>query len=96
MKIAQEVSEFVHDKILQTAGVEVDGSTRLCDVGIASLDVAELLFAAELRFDVQIDPDDMADIHTVADIVQTFVRVLQPNCHLRVVTTDHLADQDNF
>jgi acyl carrier protein len=96
MKISQEVSEFVHEKILQTAGVEVDGSTRLCDVGIASLDVAELIFAAELRFDIQIDPDDMADLYTVTDIVQTFVKVLEPNCHLRVVSTDHLADQDNF
>jgi acyl carrier protein len=85
MKIAQEVSEFVHERILQAAGVEVDDSTRLCDVGIASLDVAELLFAAELRFDVQIDPDDMTDIHTVADIVQTFVKVLEPNRRLRVV-----------
>ena len=90
----QEVNEFVCEKILQRSGVQANDTTKLCDVGIASLDVAELLFDLELRFDVQIDPDDMTDIYTVADIVQTFVRVLEPISHLRVVTVDHLAGQN--
>jgi len=87
MNKRQEVNEFVCEKIRQRSGVQANDTTKLCDVGIASLDVAELLFDVELRFDVQIDPDDMEDIYTVADIVQTFVKVLEPTCYLRAVTS---------
>ncbi|WP_158290328.1 acyl carrier protein [Mycoplasma nasistruthionis] len=42
------------------------------DLGVDSLDLAELLFEAEERFGVSISDDQLRDVKTVKDIISMF------------------------
>jgi len=46
------------------------------DLGINSLELADLVYTCEERFDVTIDDEDLKDFRTVGDVV----KYLEANC----------------
>lgn len=51
-------------------GKTITEETELDDIGLDSLDLLELAFDAEERFDIEITNDAMDGIRTVADVVR--------------------------
>ncbi|MBL6447523.1 acyl carrier protein [Fulvivirga sp. 29W222] len=50
----------------------------LKDLGMDSLDLADLVFRLEVRFTIRIKDEDMVDIKTVGDIVEYLENVVKP------------------
>lgn len=48
---------------------ELTGETRLEDVGLSSLQVAEIVFTLEEEHEVEFDTSRAADVKTLADVV---------------------------
>lgn len=54
-------------------GVDVDGITedsRFEDIGIDSLDLAQIIFAVENALEISIDPDILEEVVTVGDALE--------------------------
>jgi acyl carrier protein len=54
-------------------GVDVDGITedsRFEDIGIDSLDLAQVIFAVENALEISIDPDILEEVVTVGDALE--------------------------
>jgi acyl carrier protein len=52
-----------------SAHEQIDGSTRLEDLGLSSLQVSEIVFTLEERYDVEFDDARAAEIRTLDDVV---------------------------
>ncbi|GAA0892218.1 acyl carrier protein [Fulvivirga kasyanovii] len=50
----------------------------LKDLGLDSLDLADLVFRLEVRFNIRIKDEDMAGIKTIGDIVDYLDTVINP------------------
>lgn len=53
----------------------------LKDLGMDSLDLADLVFRLEVRFTIRIKDEDMNGINTVGDIVAYLETVVNPGLH---------------
>ncbi|MFL5909103.1 MAG: acyl carrier protein [Gaiellaceae bacterium] len=53
----------------RAAGVEIDASSRLDDLGLSSLEVAEAFFDLEEVVGYDLDASAAADVRTVGDLV---------------------------
>ena len=63
----EAVSRLLSGKKRQRRPVTPD--TRIEDLGVDSLDIAELFVTLEEIAGVELDPDSAADVQTVADLV---------------------------
>ena len=50
-------------------GVKIDENSRLDDLGLSSLQVAEIVFTLEERYKVEFDPARAADARTLGDLI---------------------------
>lgn len=66
MTIKEEVLTGLMDKLGLSS---IDENSRLQDLGIDSLDVVEYLFEIEERYGVEFNPDEMANLTTINDLV---------------------------
>lgn len=55
----------------------VDGSMKLKDLGIDSLDIVELLLQLEEDYDVHFDDMDMSNLVTVQDLLDNIAKQLK-------------------
>lgn len=53
----------------KSAGVTLDESTRLEDLGLSSLQVAEIVFSLEEEYDIEFDAAKAADAWTLGALV---------------------------
>jgi acyl carrier protein len=79
MDILQDVKEIIAKQVNKPAG-ELAADTKLADIGIESLDVIEIVFALEEKFDISIPfnandsaAEAFATIGQVADAVKGLV-----------------------
>ena len=66
--IETQVISFIKKSVHQETPVEITGATRFEDLGLDSLDVAQLLFEAEDEFGISFDMEKAADITCIGDI----------------------------
>lgn len=52
-----------------SAGETLDENTKLADVGLSSLQIAEIVFTLEEEHEVEFDPASAADAITLGDVV---------------------------
>ncbi len=53
----------------------VPGTALIADLGLESIQVIEFLCEVEDHFDLAIDEDSLADVHTIADLAAVVVRI---------------------
>ena len=68
LDIEAKVITFIRDSVQQEYSVELNGTTSFNDLGLDSLDVAQLLFEAEDAFGVSFDMEKAASIASIRDI----------------------------
>lgn len=66
--IESKVITFIKETVHQENPVEIKTSTRFSDLGLDSLDIAQLLFEAEDTFGISFDMEKAANISSVGDI----------------------------
>lgn len=66
--IESKVIAFIKETVHQENPVEIKASTRFSDLGLDSLDTAQLLFEAEDAFGISFDMEKAAGISSVGDI----------------------------
>ena len=66
--IESKVIAFIKESVHQESPVEIKGTTSFNDLGLDSLDVAQLLFEAEDAFGISFDMEKAADITCIGDI----------------------------
>lgn len=67
MTTLEKVEEIVTDT-LKFDGEITESSDLFKDLKADSLDAVELVMAVEEEFDIEVPDEDMANLHTVADI----------------------------
>jgi acyl carrier protein len=66
--IESKVITFIKETVHQENPVEINGATRFNELGLDSLDVAQLLFEAEDAFGISFDMEKASDIACIGDI----------------------------
>lgn len=66
--IEAKVIAFIKEAVHQDKPVDIKPSTRFEDLGLDSLDVAQLLFEAEDAFGISFDMEKATDITCIGDI----------------------------
>jgi acyl carrier protein len=66
--IESKVIAFIKDTVHQENPIEIRTSTRFSDLGLDSMDIAQLLFEAEDTFGISFDMEKAANISSVGDI----------------------------
>ncbi|MET8091552.1 acyl carrier protein [Micromonospora sp. NPDC005220] len=66
----QDVVDLISAKLGGRAGPTVDGQSVLRDLGLSSLEIADMVYSLEDQLGVEFDPAEAADVLTVADLVQ--------------------------
>ncbi len=68
----QEVVELIRQEARGKlpADTVIDGSTKLEDLGLSSLQISEIVFTLEERHEVEFDDARAADIETLDDVVE--------------------------
>ena len=66
--IESKVIAFIKDTVHQENPVEIRATTRFSDLGLDSLDIAQLLFEAEDAFGISFDMEKASNISSVGDI----------------------------
>jgi acyl carrier protein len=71
MITVEEVTELIRKEARGKLpeGLALTGPTRLKDIGLSSLQVSEIVFTLEERYDVEFDEARAADIETLDDVV---------------------------
>lgn len=66
-----EVTELVRREIRGKvpADLTLDEDTKLADIGLSSLQIAEIVFTLEEEHEVEFDPSRAADAVTLGDVV---------------------------
>jgi acyl carrier protein len=85
--IESQVIAFIEKTVHQENPVEVKASTRFEDLGLDSLDVAQLLFEAEDAFGISFDLEKASDITCIGDIAAYIAKHQDPepaSVHLSV------------
>lgn len=73
-----EKLEQIKAKLAEAAHKDsVDGSMKLKDLGIDSLDIVELLLQLEEDYDVHFDDMDMSNLVTVQDLLDNIAKQLK-------------------
>jgi acyl carrier protein len=67
----EEVADLARRELRRKlpAGLELNESTRVADIGLSSLQVSEVVFTLEERYDFEFDVARAADIATLGDVV---------------------------
>ena len=68
------VIAFIKGHVPPQQPVEISAASRLQDLGLDSLDIAQLLFEAEDAFGVSFDMDRATDITCVGDVASYVLR----------------------
>jgi acyl carrier protein len=68
--IESKVIAFIKESVHQESPIEINGKTSFNDLGLDSLDVAQLLFEAEDAFGISFDMEKAADITCIGDIAR--------------------------
>ena len=66
--IESKVIAFIKEAVHQENPIEITGATTFTDLGLDSMDVAQLLFEAEDAFGISFDMEKAADITCIGDI----------------------------
>ena len=66
--IESKVIAFIKESVHLENPVEIKGTTSFNDLGLDSMDVAQLLFEAEDAFGISFDMEKAADITCIGDI----------------------------
>ena len=71
MITVEEIVSLVSRELRGTvpAGMTIDENTRLDDLGISSLQIAEIVFTLEDNHNVEFDPARAADARTLGDLM---------------------------
>ena len=74
---------------------ELTGETQLEDVGLSSLQVAEIVFTLEEEHEVEFDTSRAADVKTLADVVAVANEAIaaQASVHTAAVEASAVLDQ---
>lgn len=71
------------DELIRLLGNTLDGTREMsattaliADLGLESIQVIEYLCEVEDRFDLAIDEDSVADVHTIGDLAHVVQRLL--------------------
>lgn len=72
--IESQVISFIKETVHQENPIEIKGTTRFNDLGLDSLDVAQLLFEAEDAFGISFDMEKAANITCIGDIAAYIVK----------------------
>ena len=74
IKIAERTIRLIalHDNVRDPSAITL--STSFDDLGLNSLDLAEIFLASEREFEVEISDEDCESFHTVNDLVEFFAR----------------------
>jgi len=75
--IESKVIAFIKEAVHQENPVEIKGTTSFNDLGLDSLDIAQLLFEAEDAFGISFDLEKATDITCIGDIA-AYVAKHQP------------------
>ncbi|MFV8401451.1 phosphopantetheine-binding protein [Mycoplasma sp. 005V] len=70
MENRKEIIILELKKLSKKKNISEDDKIR--EIGIDSLDLAELLFEAEAKFGVEISDDQLRNVETVKDIISIF------------------------
>ena len=65
----ENVKQFLVEELRVNPEDVLRGGERVGDLGINSLELADLVYLCEERFDVVIDDEDLHNFNTVGDIV---------------------------
>lgn len=78
MVTVQEVADLARHELRRKLpdGLALDGSTKIADIGLSSLQVSEIVFTLEERHDFEFDAARAADIETLGDVVALANEVL--------------------
>lgn len=66
--IESTVIAFIEKTVPLENPIEIRGTTRFNDLGLDSMDVAQLLFEAEDAFGISFDMEKASDINSIGDI----------------------------
>lgn len=71
MVTVEEVAELVRSKMRGKAASDrvIDENTRIDDLGLSSLQFAEVVFTLEDEYETEFDPARAADAKTLGDLV---------------------------
>ena len=72
----KRVRKIVVDLLDVDPGAVVDGASFIDDLGADSLDLVEMVMAAEEEFDIQISDDDAETWLTVSDAIHRIDRLI--------------------
>ena len=76
-EIESQVIAFIEKNVEQENPIEVTRATRFEELGLDSLDVAQLLFEAEDEFGISFDLERASDITCIGDIA-SYIAKHQP------------------
>lgn len=76
--IESKVIAFINEKVPQEHPIEVKPTTRFEELGLDSMDVAQLLFEAEDAFGISFDLEKATNITCIGDIAAYIARHTAP------------------
>lgn len=70
MSVEEQIIKLIHDQTAVTVTID----TKLDDAGLDSLDTMEIVVGIEEIFDVEIPDDEIEDLKSVRDIVNSVIK----------------------
>lgn len=70
MVTTEHVCELIHKKLGSGSDTELNEATTLRDVGLSSLQIADIVYTIEDEMEIEFDPSKAADVVTVGDLVE--------------------------
>ena len=77
--VVNDVLDIIASKATSVARDKLDPSAKLTDLGVASLDVVEIVFALEEKFDIQIPfnaNSAQLDFRTVGQVIDAMAKLV--------------------
>ncbi|MGW5556939.1 acyl carrier protein [Micromonospora sp. NPDC003944] len=66
----QDIVELINAKLGSHADYNLDANSSLRDIGLSSLQTADIVFTIEDRLEIEFDAGRAADIATIGDLVE--------------------------
>jgi acyl carrier protein len=70
MVTTEHVCELIRKKLGSGSDAELNEATALRDVGLSSLQIADIVYTIEDEMEIEFDPSKAADVVTVGDLVE--------------------------